>query len=218
MAVVVTAIEARYFPKLDPERLHLNNAEVDQWQRYRESFDPVAISAQLGYSAADARQDAEWLLMRAHRLDPVGDSWSQLMRRAPSTAWKQLKDAALSALDYRMAAEILLLFYEDLAADPSGRLAADQAAQPALHCRRSRRQVLRAGPAWYHCGASGHGLPPRDGELGVAGATMSPGLARMSARAGVLESAGARPAGHASRASHTRPDRLSCGRFRWSVR
>jgi len=38
--------------------------------------------------------------------------------------------------------------------------------------------------AWYHCAACGHGLAPRDAELGVAGATMSPGLAKMSARAG----------------------------------
>jgi hypothetical protein len=38
--------------------------------------------------------------------------------------------------------------------------------------------------AWYHCEACGHGLAPKDAELGVAGATMSPGLAKMSARAG----------------------------------
>ena len=38
--------------------------------------------------------------------------------------------------------------------------------------------------AWYHCPSCGHGLAPRDAELGVAGATMSPGLARMNARAG----------------------------------
>ena len=38
--------------------------------------------------------------------------------------------------------------------------------------------------AWYHCQACGHGLAPRDAELGVAGETMSPGLAKMSARAG----------------------------------
>jgi len=38
--------------------------------------------------------------------------------------------------------------------------------------------------AWYHCQACGHGLAPKDAELGVAGQTMSPGLARMSARAG----------------------------------
>ena len=38
--------------------------------------------------------------------------------------------------------------------------------------------------AWYHCAECGHGLAPRDRELGVAGETMSPGLAKMSARAG----------------------------------
>ena len=34
--------------------------------------------------------------------------------------------------------------------------------------------------AWYHCAACKHGLAPRDAELGVAGASMSPGLAAMN--------------------------------------
>jgi hypothetical protein len=34
--------------------------------------------------------------------------------------------------------------------------------------------------AWYHCGECGHGLAPRDAELGAAGASMSPGLAAMN--------------------------------------
>jgi hypothetical protein len=34
--------------------------------------------------------------------------------------------------------------------------------------------------AWYHCAACGHGLAPRDAELGVAGESMSPGLAAMN--------------------------------------
>ncbi len=34
--------------------------------------------------------------------------------------------------------------------------------------------------AWYHCARCGHGLAPRDAELGVAGASMSPGLAVMN--------------------------------------
>ncbi|MGH3158656.1 MAG: ISKra4 family transposase [Streptosporangiaceae bacterium] len=38
--------------------------------------------------------------------------------------------------------------------------------------------------AWYHCDVCGRGLAPRDAELGAAGTTMSPGLAKMSARAG----------------------------------
>jgi hypothetical protein len=37
--------------------------------------------------------------------------------------------------------------------------------------------------AWYHCGRCGHGLAPRDAELGAAGASMSPGLAAMTDRA-----------------------------------
>ena len=37
--------------------------------------------------------------------------------------------------------------------------------------------------AWYHCGQCGHGFAPRDTELDVAGETMSPGLAKMAARA-----------------------------------
>ena len=32
--------------------------------------------------------------------------------------------------------------------------------------------------AWYHCAACGHGHAPRDAELGLAGASMSPGLRR----------------------------------------
>jgi hypothetical protein len=42
---------------------------------------------------------------------------------------------------------------------------------------------VRLTRAWYHCAACGHGLAPRDGELGVAGASLSPGLAAMNDRA-----------------------------------
>ena len=37
--------------------------------------------------------------------------------------------------------------------------------------------------AWYHCARCGHGLAPRDAELGAAGASMSPGLAAMNDKA-----------------------------------
>jgi len=37
--------------------------------------------------------------------------------------------------------------------------------------------------AWYHCAQCGHGLAPRDAELGAAGASLSPGLAAMADRA-----------------------------------
>jgi len=34
--------------------------------------------------------------------------------------------------------------------------------------------------AWYHCAGCGHGLAPRDAELAIAGASVSPGLAAMN--------------------------------------
>ncbi len=36
--------------------------------------------------------------------------------------------------------------------------------------------------AWYHCAACGHGLAPRDAELGTGQGSMSPGLAKMTAQ------------------------------------
>ena len=115
IAIMLAALEARYLPTLDPERVRLTNAEPEEWVRYRTGFDPAALRARLDYPPAQARQDAEFLLQCAHQLDPVPDSWTRLMRRAPHDSWDQLKDAALLAMDYREAAEILLLFYEDLA-------------------------------------------------------------------------------------------------------
>jgi hypothetical protein len=114
IAIMLAALEARYLPTLDPERVRLTNAEPEEWVRYRAGFDPVALSARLDYPPPQARQDAEFLLQCAHQLDPLPDSWTRLMRRAPHDSWDQLKDAALLAMDYREAAEILLLFYEDL--------------------------------------------------------------------------------------------------------
>jgi len=38
--------------------------------------------------------------------------------------------------------------------------------------------------AWYHCARCRHGTAPRDAGLGVAGASMSPGLAAMASKAG----------------------------------
>ena len=41
--------------------------------------------------------------------------------------------------------------------------------------------------AWYHCAECEHGIAPRDDDLGVAGASLSPGLRSMTARAAAAE-------------------------------
>lgn len=115
ISTALTAMEARYLPKIDADLIQLNTMDINEWRRYRESFDPVAMSRILEYPASQVREDAEYLLMHAHDADPVGSVWGELMKRAPHKHWKDLKDASLIAMDYREAAEILLLFYEDLA-------------------------------------------------------------------------------------------------------
>jgi hypothetical protein len=112
--LVLMALEARYLPQLDPEWLHLINTELERWDDYRALFDPVATAAALEVTADEIYREAERLLFRASRLDPMGE-WSHLVRRAPRKTWRSLTDNALMALEHRMAAEVLLLFYEDLA-------------------------------------------------------------------------------------------------------
>jgi hypothetical protein len=61
---------------------------------------------------------------------------------------------------------------------------------PALYAgRRAKAITTVLGPvrvlrAWYHCAECAHGFAPRDEQLGTAGASLSPGLREMIARAG----------------------------------
>jgi len=55
--------------------------------------------------------------------------------------------------------------------------------------------------AWYHCAGCGHGLAPRDAELGAAEGSMSPGLAAMSDKAAAAVPF-AQAAGPARRCAH----------------
>jgi hypothetical protein len=115
IALIVTALEARYLPNLDPEWIQLSNAEPTEWERYRDTFDPVAVTTMLSYPATQAREDAEFLLHLARLIDPLRGPWSQLVRRSRRESRQHLKDAVLSAIDLRETAEIVLRFYEDLA-------------------------------------------------------------------------------------------------------
>jgi hypothetical protein len=116
LALTVTMLEPRYLPEIERGWLQLRTLFDEEWCAWRDAYDPAAQLAQLGYLGVDLPAVftlAEDLLFRAHRLDPSG-KWSGLIRRAPRGKWDSLTGDLAVAMNQRVAAEILLGFYEDL--------------------------------------------------------------------------------------------------------
>jgi hypothetical protein len=103
-------------------------------------------------------------------------------------------DAGLEAAEAVIRAGMLQLggrmLAELLAADPGyrgPRVPCGQGHEAEFAAYRDKVADTVLGPvtlsrAWYHCAQCGHGLAPRDAELGVAGVSISPGLAAMNDR------------------------------------
>jgi len=99
---------------------------------------------------------------------------------------EQAMRAALTAAGARLL-EAVLASDDDGYAGPHAKCAGGHQAGYAGSREKTVTTVL--GPvqvrrAWYHCAECGHGFAPRDEQLGVAGTSLSPGLAEMIARAG----------------------------------
>lgn len=90
----------------------------EEWHVYREQFEPSAVLARLGWRTDELQESADLLLYRAERSDPLKREWSELVQRASSRSWDRLEGQVVLALDGRIAAEILLLCYEDPAHRP----------------------------------------------------------------------------------------------------
>ncbi len=114
IGLMALALEARYLPVLEANRIHLTNTEIGEYKLYRQDFDPVKVSRQFRYSADNAQNDAEDLLLLAKDVDPTSGPWRELIKYAAHESWKHLTGVLLSAMDLRETSEILLRFYEDL--------------------------------------------------------------------------------------------------------
>ncbi len=94
--------------------------------------------------------------------------------------------AALAAAGARLL-EAVLAGGDDGYAGPHATCASGHQAGYAGRREKTVSTVLgpaRVTRAWYHCAACERGFAPRDEQLGVAGTSLSPGLAQMIARAG----------------------------------
>jgi hypothetical protein len=98
----------RYLPAIT-----LRASCPDQWEEVNEAFDVAVRLADFGLPPEDLANAATSLLSSARSLDSLGD-WFELVRHAHPDTWKNLKGDSRLAMDYRIAAEMLLRALDDL--------------------------------------------------------------------------------------------------------
>ena len=137
---------------------------------------------------AGGRKKGLWEALAAEKAAEIGRLAAEAARALGCEDGLEAAEAVLRAGLLKLGGGVL---GEALSADPGYR-------GPSVDCGRGHEAVFAGyrekavdtvlGPvalrrAWYHCARCEHGLAPRDAELGVAGASMSPGLRAMSGKA-----------------------------------
>ncbi len=117
LAIVLTALDTYYWPFIT----HTVRHDFATWRKARQAFDPSDMLSWLGITLDDVEAQAGDLRIAAAFRDDMGDFYD-LIRRASSKAWDSLRGDALSAMDFRLAADILDRFNEELGGTgaPSG--------------------------------------------------------------------------------------------------
>jgi hypothetical protein len=88
--------------------------QFDDYDRWRGDLPVRSILDWLGVEPSWLKDTASGLLIEADQFDPLGD-WLDVIREADPERWTRLKGTARNAMDFRIAAEVLLRYYEDLA-------------------------------------------------------------------------------------------------------
>jgi hypothetical protein len=122
LAVLLSALDMRYLPHVV---LAVHHAH--EWENEHEDFDAAARLGMFGLAPEAVAATAESLLLKAKSSDPLGE-FAELVRQAHPSTWATLRGDALLAMDYRIAAEVLLRALDDLGRD-------DLSARPATRNR-----------------------------------------------------------------------------------
>jgi hypothetical protein len=113
LAILLTALETRYRPHIIGRLYNLRGHEIEPIRAYINAFDPIKMLNWIDWTVDQIRQSATNLLLIADNVDPLRE-WYKIVRLFKPDQWQKLHGDALLAIDYRIAAEILLRFYEDL--------------------------------------------------------------------------------------------------------
>jgi hypothetical protein len=110
VVVAVSALEPVYHPMVT-ERLHI--ADSEGYECWLKGLRPLTLLKWLGVEPRWLSETAARLLRTADGIDPLGD-WFKVLREADPDRLTLLKRDARSAIDLRIAAEVLLRYYDRL--------------------------------------------------------------------------------------------------------
>lgn len=108
LAILLSGLDIRYWPTIFGT-VHW----PDDWYASISSFDVRKRLARFRTSAKRVAEAAECLLARAALIDQLGN-WHDVVGLAHPETWRTLKRTARLAMDYRVAAEVLLRALDDL--------------------------------------------------------------------------------------------------------
>jgi hypothetical protein len=83
------------------------------WDTLRAQFDPTELLSWIGWTADSLRAVAERLLVDARWADPLRE-WEDLVAQVRPERWARLRGDALTSVDHKIAAEMLLRFHDEL--------------------------------------------------------------------------------------------------------
>jgi hypothetical protein len=109
LAITLSALDTYYWPQIT----HALSHSLANWQAALGAFDPPQMLTWLGLSPGQLERQTTTLRAIAGSCDDSGEFW-ELIRRAKATAWDSLRGDAAVAMDYRLAADILDRFAEEL--------------------------------------------------------------------------------------------------------
>lgn len=115
---LLTRLEPAFLPHI---RLRLSGglhpkgpeAWTDEFATYDHDFRAAPILREFDIDGDKIRELAEQLLIKAGFIDPIR-KWLPLVRNMAPERWEELTGPALSAIDARVAAEMLLRFHSEL--------------------------------------------------------------------------------------------------------
>ncbi len=118
LVALLTRLEPAYLPQI---RLRLSgglhpkgmDAWTDEFATFERDFRAAPVLREFDIDGEDVRKIAERLLLDAGFIDPIR-SWLPLVRNMSPDRWEELSGPALSAIDARVAAEVLLRFHQEL--------------------------------------------------------------------------------------------------------